>query len=66
MNLLSLCCGFMIPIIFGGIVLVSEFNKLWLNWDGSYLGMSWLKIWRIERAYRRGDMKEYMRLMHHE
>ena len=61
-NVFSLLCGCSIPIILGAIVFVSEWLKFMMDWDGSYLGMSWLKIWRIERAYKRGDMKNYKRL----
>lgn len=63
MNILYLFCGCLIPVVFGLIVIISEFHKLWISWDGRYTGMSWFKIWRAERAAKRGDAKEYRRIM---
>jgi len=64
MNILSLICGCTIPIIFAGVVFISEFHKFWLSWDMRYVGKSWLTIWRAERAYKRGDLHTYSILLH--
>lgn len=52
-NILWFCGGIFTLLLFVGIVLVSEWLKLMLDWDGSYLGKSWLAIWREQRAYRK-------------
>lgn len=63
MNILIFVCGCSVPIIFGSIVLISEFCKFGLSWDGRYSGMSWIQVCRAERAFRRGDMKTYYQIM---
>lgn len=64
MNVLSLLCGCMIPIIFAAIVFISEAAKVFISWDFRYFGMSWFTIWRAERAYKRGDMHTYRVLVY--
>lgn len=58
MSLLSFCGG-MIALVFAiCIILFSEWLKLLMDWDGSYIGVSWFKIWRIERLRKQDKFRE--------
>jgi hypothetical protein len=62
-ELMYLCGGCAIPIVFGAIFFISEFSKFYMSWDGRYVGMSWLKIHRAQKAYRRNDFKTYRKII---
>jgi hypothetical protein len=66
MNLLSVFCGCMIPIIFAGVVFISEFHKFWMSWDMRYVGLSWITIWRAKRAYKQGRYRDYKVILYGE